>query len=218
MGHIRRTSLWAAAVTALGCSMREHMRRKSTPRADLLRIAMTIPVRPTPMGHAQVHVKLLSGLLMAAAASSAVGAEFEFRFWPAPGAEKDPRFVRMDDGPCGQVATARVKSIPPHSQAELFAPERVLELDARGVVIHRWVIPVDSTPYGLAGNDLLFEFSESIYKVSTSRTVSKLDSSPSVPAPLAVQCVTPKEFEPSGYVGCWQFQDLRSGSRRLVSG
>jgi hypothetical protein len=159
----------------------------------------------------------LAWMLLTVLASGAFGAEFEFRFWPSPGAENDLRFVRMDDGPCGQVATARVSSMPRHSKTELFAPERVLELDARGAVIRQWVIPVDSTPHALAGNDLLFEFGESIYKVSTSRAISKLDGSPSVPEPSAVQCATPKEFGPSGYVGCWQFQDLRSCSRRLLA-
>lgn len=148
-----------------------------------------------------------------------MGADFEFRFWPAPGAEKDPRFIRFDDGPCGQVATARVRTMPRYSKTALLAPERVLELNRRGEVIRQWDIPVDATPYALHGNDLLFAFSELSYRVSTSHVISELKGQAATqsPAPEPVQCVTPKEFEPSDYAGCWLFKDQRSGTKRLLA-
>lgn len=163
--------------------------------------------------------KLLAGLLLVITASCASGAEFEFRFWPAPGADKDPRFVGIDDGPCGQVATARVSSMPRYSKTELFTPERVLELNDRGNVIRQWVIPVDAALYALDGNNLLFTFSDSLYKVSTARAVSQVENRLSVPppAPESVQCAVPKEFQPSDYASCWRFKDRRSGNKRLLA-
>jgi hypothetical protein len=171
------------------------------------------------MSFAQTQAKWISGLLLIVTAAGAMGADFEFRFWPAPGAEKDPRFIRFDDGPCGQVATARVRTMPRYSKAEIFAPERVLELNGRGEVIRQWGIPVDATPYALDGNDLLFAFSELSYRVSTTRVISELkgQTAKQSPAPEPVQCVTPKEFEPSDYVGCWQIKDRRSGNKRLLA-
>jgi hypothetical protein len=171
------------------------------------------------MTFAQIRSKSIAGLLLIVAAAGACGAEFELRFWPAPGADKDPRFVRFDDGPCGQVATARVKSMPRYSKTELFSPERVLELDSRGNVIRRWAIPVDATPYALDGSNLLFEFNESLFKVTASREISILQDQAVQPAsePEPMQCVTPKEFLPSDYVTCWQFKDRRSGRKRLLA-
>lgn len=100
-----------------------------------------------------VHINLKLQIVFALALTSAgaFASEFEFRFWAAPGVEKDPRFVRLDDGPCGQVVTARVNAMPRYSKTELFAPERVLELNGRGAVIRQWVIPVDSTPMRFLG-------------------------------------------------------------------
>lgn len=171
------------------------------------------------MSFAQTQAKLISGLLLIVTAVGAMAADFEFRFWPAPGAEKDPRFIRFDDGPCGQVATARVRTMPRYSKTEIFAPERVLELNGRGEVIRQWVIPVDATPYALDGNELLFVFSELSYRVSTSRVISEHKGQPAKqsPAPEPVQCAKPKEFEPSDYVGCWQIKDQRSGNKRLLA-
>lgn len=165
------------------------------------------------------RAKSLLGLLLTIAAFGAVGAEFEFRFWPGPGAEKDSRFVDMDDHPCGQVATARVRSMPRYSKGGLFTPERVLELNTRGKVIRRWAIPVDATPYAIAGDELLFVDGESLYKVSTTLAVSKLKGHASKLQSTAssVQCVAPREFAPSAFVGCWQFNDLRSGSKRVLA-
>ena len=84
--------------------------------------------------------------------NSSVSAEtYEFRFWPAPSARKDPRFIEMHDGPCGQVATARVRTMPKYSSQEPLAPERVFEVDPRGKTLRSWNIPVDSKPYALMG-------------------------------------------------------------------
>ena len=79
---------------------------------------------------------------------------FEFRFWPAPAAKADPRFVATHDGPCGEVATARVQSMPKYSKREPFAPERVFEIDPHGRVLNGWNIPVDTEPYALDKSDL----------------------------------------------------------------
>jgi len=194
--------------------MRSNPQFQPTPNGAAERNRSTLPMRSL-----QFHAKPMLGLVLAVAASGTLGAEFEFRFWPAPGVESDPRFVRIDDGPCGQVATARVRSMPRYSKTEMFAPERVLELNAQGKAIRQWAIPVDAAPYALAGNDLLFEFDESRYKVSTTRAVSKLEerARAQATAPSAVQCVMPKEFGDSGYAGCWQFNDLRSGSKRVLA-
>lgn len=168
---------------------------------------------------ARIRGKSIAGLLLVVAASGACGAEFEFRFWPAAGADKDPRFVRFDDGPCGQVATARVQSMPRYAKTALFVPERVLEINSRGEVVRRWVIPVDATPYALDGSSLIFEFKESLYQVTTARAISRLQvqANQRRAEPESMQCAAPKEFLPSNYVACWQFKDRRSGSKRLLA-
>jgi len=171
------------------------------------------------MSTEQTLAKFFSGLLLVVSAAGVMAADFEFRFWASPGADKDPRFIRFDDGPCGQVATARVRTMPRYSKTELFAPERVLELNGRGGVIRQWAIPVDATPYALDGNDLMFAFNESLYRVSTARVISEFKGQTAMQSPALepVQCVTPKEFEPSDYVGCWKVKDRRSGKKRLLA-
>jgi hypothetical protein len=145
------------------------------------------------------------------------GADFEFRFWPAPGARNDPRIVSMDDGPCGEVATARVPKMPNYAETEPFAPERVLELGSGGKILRRWAIPVDSTPYAVAGNDLFFTFDKTVYRVSLQGAVSLETSPPPADNAEEVECATPKEFLPSEYVGCWSFTDLRSKKPRVLA-
>jgi hypothetical protein len=150
-------------------------------------------------------------------ASSAASVEtFEFRFWPAPSAKKDPRFLEMHEGPCGEVATARVRTMPKYSHLEPFAPERVFELDSVGKVLRSWNIPVDSEPLALDGNDLLFSFNATSYRVTTQGTVQRAPNEIKTTKAEPAQCTVPKAFQGSGYAGCWRHSDLRTKQLRLL--
>jgi len=78
-------------------------------------------------------------------------ASHTFLFWPKPGAENDPRVSVIEDGPCGEVATARVATIPLHGKDPALEPERVIERGPNGEVVNRWSTPVDSYPIAIRG-------------------------------------------------------------------
>jgi hypothetical protein len=151
-------------------------------------------------------------------ATGAASAEtFEFRFWPAPSAKKDPRFLEMHEGPCGEVATARVQAMPKYSRLEPLAPEQVFELNSGGKVLRSWNIPVDGEPLALDGNDLLFSFNAANYRVTTQGVVQPVSNELKASQAEPAQCKMPKAFQGSAYAGCWRHSDLRTKRSRLLA-
>ena len=82
----------------------------------------------------------------------------ELSFWPGPGAAKDARTVRIVDHPCGEVAVARVATLPTNTKGTLV-PEIAEDVNARGGVIASWPMPVDSCPIAFRGAKLLLRAS-----------------------------------------------------------
>jgi hypothetical protein len=158
---------------------------------------------------------LLTAVLCASASVSSEN--FEFRFWPAPAARFDSRFVAMHDGPCGEVATARVQSMPKYSKHEPFAPERVFEIGPQGRVLHSWNIPVDSEPYALDKDDLLFSFNMTIYRVSATGLISREASPRKLRQPEPFDCRVPTAFHGSAYARCWRHVDVRNMRSRTLA-
>ena len=162
------------------------------------------------------NVKAAVCALVVLAAPYCAAQTYEFRFWPPDSSLSDPRVVAIDDGPCGPVATARVKRMPEHSPKEPLAPERVVELGRKGKVVNRWRIPVDAQVTGISRSRLTFEFNGAAFSVGTDGSIAKeKKQSPSTAAPLP-SCITTPYFGESAYAACWRHQDAATGKSHLL--
>ena len=160
----------------------------------------------------------VASVCLAVASANAVAAEsFEFLFWPAPAAEADPRFIAMHEGPCGEVASARVQRMPIYSRLEPFAPEQVFELSDSGAVLRKWSIPVDTEPYALDANDLIFSYNSSLFRVTATGSIRRQLGRQPVPQPQTVACKIPAAFKNSTYANCWRHVDLRTNRTRTLA-
>lgn len=107
--------------------------------------------------------------------------------------------------------------MPRYSKSEPLAPERVFELDTNSKVLRSWHIPVDSVPYAVQGNDLLFSFNDQIYRVSLQGKLGREATPPERGEPAAAQCRPLKEFQGSAYAQCWRYADLDSKQLRTLA-
>ncbi len=146
-----------------------------------------------------------------------VAQPYEFRFWTSPNTKADPRVVDVVSHPCGEVAEARVDVLPRYSKDGALIPERVFEVGTAGKVLRLWSMPVDSVPYAIAGDDLLFRAGSQIYRVNTAGKVALIANPPPPVDPITVKCQIPQTLLPSDYATCGQFADLTTGSKRVLS-
>ena len=166
------------------------------------------------------HAAFIAVSLLSAPTAATVAADqprvYELHFWPGPNAEHDSRVVRLSNHPCGTVAVARVKTVPPLRKGERIEPERVVELAAGGTVLRRWAIPVDSTPIGVSGNRLLVRFGEIKLWLGLDGRIATAEDHPAPPVPEQARCGRVVEFGNSAFVQCLRFRDLQSGKYRLL--
>ncbi|MBL8212931.1 MAG: hypothetical protein JNK87_19605 [Bryobacterales bacterium] len=137
----------------------------------------------------------------------------ELSFWPGPGAAKDARTVRIVDHPCGEVAVARVATLPTNTKGTLV-PEIAEEVNARGGVIASWPMPVDSYPMAFRGAKLLLRASGLKLWVDRQGGVSRYAGQDSIPKASDVSCLR----KPAGnaYIVCQALPDLGSGRTRVL--
>jgi hypothetical protein len=146
-----------------------------------------------------------------------VAQPYEFRFWTSSTTKADPRVVDVVSHPCGEVAEARVNALPRYSKNGSLIPERVFELGAEGKILRLWSMPVDSVPYALDGDSLLFAAGSQIYRVDTVGKVAEIVNPPTRVDPTPVKCKIPQTLLPSAYATCEQFTDLATGAKRVLS-
>ena len=166
-------------------------------------------------------MRLLRGvaLLMTFVAVASAGdtAVYKLAFWPGKNSTRDPRFVSMEDGPCGNVVWARVRALPLDEKGAALIPELAVELNSRGVTIRRWPMPVDAVAIGVKGNALLMKSDNLTFWVTPQGAITPYK----VGAPLhkleLVSCGSSQEFHGSSYAGCWKVPDLVSGRYRYLS-
>ena len=157
-------------------------------------------------------------LFVALSGSSAEDSKvYELQFWPGKGVEKDPRYVSMEDHPCGKVVVARVRALPPIGSVSALHPERVIEMDSTGKVVRRWPIPVDACPVGLNGTRLLVDTGLLKFWVTPKGVITPYGTAIALPPPEPVSCSRSREFGDSAYVQCRRFRDQTSGKYRILS-
>jgi hypothetical protein len=160
---------------------------------------------------------LILALATGLAASTVPAQTFELNFWPSPEAAKDPRVIRIDEHPCGEVAVARVSVIPPYKKGAVLTPERVLETSRSGKVISRWWLPTDSFIRAIRGNTLTIEHASKIYEVQPGGRISHIPMRAFPEEAQKPNCKVPAELLPSDYAICEVFKDAKTTLSRLLA-
>lgn len=160
------------------------------------------------------HLALLTFLITSAASAQ----PYELSFWPLPNATKDPRVLRIEEHPCGEVAIANVAVIPPYKKDRALIPERVLEVGASGKVIRRWWLPTDSFIQAITEDMLTIEHASKTYTVRPGGVISLTKAAADLPAKgERPACRVPSELLPSDYALCQVFKDTKSGLPRQLA-
>jgi len=165
-----------------------------------------------------MSLRLAVVLLVALSAtdSAAQPVAFEFSFWPGKSAQRDPRFLRLLEHPCGQVAVARVTILPGVKETGALIAEQVLEVNAQDQIVRRWRVPVDSYPLALRGGHLIFQGGLATYRVDQQGRVSRYPGPrPKRPSPRK-SCPGGAYFPGSAYAVCQTLTDLTTGQPRRI--
>ncbi len=143
---------------------------------------------------------------------------YELRFWSGANVEQDSRFMGLSAHPCGQVAIAKVMSMPPWKKDQPLQPERVVEFSDKGDVLNEWSMPVDYYPIGIQENQLLVEAGEAQQlSIDLQGHITPVQDQPAELDPQSVDCVNLKrEFPNSAYARCAQFPDRTHNRWRIL--
>ncbi len=160
---------------------------------------------------------LVAGILLfTSTAPFAASPEFEFTFWPTPGAEKDRRFLRLQEGACGDLAVARVRVMPRPQSGDVLGTDMAFELNTNSRVVRQWNLPANAVPLATAGQSLIFYSGSGTYSVTPSGSISIV-----APAAFAesteVACRLPPALRGSGYARCHEFQQIGSTKRSILA-
>jgi hypothetical protein len=139
-----------------------------------------------------------------------------FSFWPGEGADRAPGFIELDDGPCGQIARARVSRLP-SSRGTALQSELAVEIDSRGRIIRRWPYPVNYLPVAVQGDQLLVTWGssgEGLWITPEGR-FSKARLPKSTEGELA-SCHLDSVFPGSAYAQCQRMPDRRTKRMRTI--
>ena len=165
----------------------------------------------------------IAGLLVVAwtalARSGSGPTVFEVSVWAAPGAEKDPRVLRVFDHPAcsGRVAVLRTTSIPTKGP---FRPELVIEFTEAGHALRKWPMPVDAYVAGIRGDQIIVPRTlERVPAAALSITPTGRLSASRVPTESgnSIACPVLPEFKGSAYLQCFEFHDLGTGAIRRLA-
>jgi hypothetical protein len=160
---------------------------------------------------------LLAGLSAFASPSALAAPSFELPFWPTPGVERDPRFVRTQEGACGDLALARVRSMPNPQLGDVFATDSAFELDARSRVRRTWLLPANAVPLAASGDRLLVQVDRTNYLISTRGSIEATTTIADLPASAEASCKMPAALRGSGYARCHKLPVIRGSGTVLLA-
>lgn len=156
---------------------------------------------------------------------SATAAEtYEFAFTGIDDkAEKDPRVVKWEDGPCGATPVARVDRIPLQDSA--LQPDYVVEYDGAGKEIRRWGKPYEARVLGIDGDRLMFRVGYDApqdYWTDTTGAIGRIEGDAAKPAAktldetaTTLECPALPTFSKSDYEQCYDVADRAGGKHRM---
>ena len=147
-------------------------------------------------------------------------------FWAGSEAETDPRVIEVyEHHACsGQVAVARVTSMPEYSDSDaVLQPELALELSSSGSVIRQWRFPTDYSVLGVEGDRLIVpRGSGAALSIAESGQFEEVARPKKAEHGALRSCPEISNFEDSmylssAYLRCFEFKDLASGETRLIA-
>ncbi len=149
--------------------------------------------------------------------AAAQSRSFEFSFWPGKNARRDPRFRRMEEGPCGEVAKAKVSTVPSVNRNGALVAEEVLEINSSGQILRRWRIPIDTHVLAFRSNWLIFGHWSGLYQVDLQGRLARYSGPQPTGKSDYVSCEgLPKQLVHETTV-CHFLPDLATGQRRRIS-
>ena len=167
---------------------------------------------------AQLHRNVLAVFLLSAGlVTAAMARDFELPFWPTPGAERDSRVLRTEEGACGNVVIAKVQVMPNPSKGDVLATDVVYELSAQSRALRRWHLPANALPVATAGEALVFSQNRETYAVTTTGAIRTMSLARPLPASVEVICRLPKAFKGSGYARCHLFPQVASEKKSTLA-
>lgn len=179
----------------------------------------TPPAAASTSTEAPATAEAIAPATPAAPAAPVAPAIYEFAFTAqGDAADKDPRVVRWEGGPCGESPVARVETMPIDDKALL--PDFVVEYDATGKEIKRWGKPYEAEVIALDGDRLQFRTDAShAYWTDTEGAIGALEAGdappPALDAPL-LDCPALPSFAESEYEQCYDVADAAGQRRKLA--
>lgn len=155
-------------------------------------------------------------LVLIVGTAGAQGQGFEFPFFPGKAPKSDSRFVRMEEGPCGKIAVAKVAILPPTRGRGAFFSELLVEVDAAERTVRRWRLPIDAYPIAFRKELLIFLYDRLPYAVDLGGRVVLYVGAKPPDSPLPENCKKAKEFEGSAYQVCQALLDMSTGKSRKI--
>ena len=161
--------------------------------------------------------------LSSASAQEKAKTVYQIQLWAGPNAKSDPRVVGIyNHHACdSKVAIVKVDRMPtPAKKESPLGSELVVEFDKSGKSIRRWGMPVDSQVAAVVGDRILVALSSAGKQALSISSSGALALTP-VPGPTSfiqqTQCPAIKAFGGSGYLRCFEFQDLNSAEVRRIA-
>jgi len=148
---------------------------------------------------------------------------YQIQLWAGPNAKADPRVVGVyNHHACeSRIAIVKVDRMPaPATKESALGSELVVEFDKGGKVIRRWGMPVDAVVAAVTGDRIIVAISATAKQALSISSSGALALTP-VPGTTSfiqqTQCPPLKAFGDSGYLRCFEFQDLNTAQVRRIA-
>jgi hypothetical protein len=167
----------------------------------------------------EAFLRYLAGLLLALLTCAAAHADeqYEFAFWPTPASAAHPNFVRAQEGACGDLAVARVRTMPDALSSKIFVADAVYELGPANKVLRRWSLPANTLPVAVDGSELLFAEGDKYFGVNPKGKIRRRDLADRPELSTEAKCTLPPALRKSAFGRCHAFPRVGSAKKALLA-
>ena len=159
----------------------------------------------------------LVALVLPASSAANTDRQFEFAFWPTPASTKHPDYVRAQEGACGDLAVARVRTMPDALSNKDFGADVVYELGSTYKVLRRWSLPANTWPVAVHGTELLFAEGGKYFSVNPEGRIRHQDLQERPAWSAEATCKLPPSLRSSEFARCHAFPRIGSSKKALLA-
>ena len=162
------------------------------------------------------HLALLA-LAISTVGGARANEQYEFAFWPTPASAAHPDYVRAQEGACGDLAVARVRTMPDALSSKEFGSDAVYELGLTNRILRRWSLPANTWPVAVEGSELLFAEGGKYFSVNPEGKIRprKLEAKPEWST--EAKCKLPPALQRSEFGRCHAFPRVDSSKKALLA-